>query len=286
MRLKFEQITPRYDLNARGEMSYGDEQFRALKQSIYENGLIEPLIVYHSGDEYILIAGYRRYTAMKEIISEGKNIDLVPVELDHTVNDGTIREAILSRQLQNKSFTVSETSLAYKKLSESMSIADISARFGVKDTRVREVISYYEIFKEDPDLPLLVDNGSISLANLNYAVSLYETMPKHRKPIVEILLAAGGLPKANFIIKMESIFDDEEEPTVRVSTPRSEYIPRMTKTEAVRMDSVNDIRRRNSGALAYLKGKLKSEDEIIACLQMDLEDFPDEVSYVITTFFS
>lgn len=57
--------------------SYPDEKFQLLKDSIKENGVLEPIHVRKTGDKYALTHGFNRMRAVWELVQEGFEIAFV-----------------------------------------------------------------------------------------------------------------------------------------------------------------------------------------------------------------
>src|SRR4051812_30365286 len=51
-------------------LNLAKEPFAELKQSILENGLLQPIVVRAVGDHYEIVGGHRRFAALRELASE------------------------------------------------------------------------------------------------------------------------------------------------------------------------------------------------------------------------
>lgn len=90
--------------------SFDDEKIMELAESIKSNGIIQPLILRKDKDEYIIVAGERRWRAAKYI-----GIKEIPsVIMDLT--EKQILEISLIENLQREDLNSIEEAIAYKKL--------------------------------------------------------------------------------------------------------------------------------------------------------------------------
>ena len=90
--------------------SFDDEKIMELAESIKSNGIIQPLILRKDKDEYIIVAGERRWRAAKYI-----GIKEIPaVIMDLTENQ--ILEISLIENIQREDLNSIEEAIAYKKL--------------------------------------------------------------------------------------------------------------------------------------------------------------------------
>lgn len=90
--------------------SFDDEKIMELAESIKSNGIIQPLILRKDKDEYIIVAGERRWRAAKYI-----GIKEIPsVIMDLT--EKQILEISLIENIQREDLNSIEESIAYKKL--------------------------------------------------------------------------------------------------------------------------------------------------------------------------
>ena len=89
---------------------FDDEKIMELAESIKSNGIIQPLILRKDKDEYIIVAGERRWRAAKYI--EIKKIPAVIMDL----TEKQILEISLIENIQREDLNSIEEAIAYKKL--------------------------------------------------------------------------------------------------------------------------------------------------------------------------
>ena len=63
-----EEVIP----NPENFYSTRQEEIELLAENIFENGLLHDLVCYKDGNRYTLISGHRRYMALQQLITEGK----------------------------------------------------------------------------------------------------------------------------------------------------------------------------------------------------------------------
>jgi ParB family chromosome partitioning protein len=91
---------------------FDDEALDGLCQSMREHGVIQPLVVRQVGEDYVLIAGERRYRAAKRI-----GLETVPVVIRDVSDDETLELALIEN-LQRQDLNPMEEAQAYKRLLE------------------------------------------------------------------------------------------------------------------------------------------------------------------------
>lgn len=96
--------------------SFNEESLIELAGSIRNHGIIQPLVVKKSGDEYIIIAGERRYRAAKMA-----GISEVPVIVKE-YDEAKTREISLIENLQREDLNAMEESEAIRELMETYNL--------------------------------------------------------------------------------------------------------------------------------------------------------------------
>lgn len=106
--------------------SFDDEKILELSESIKSNGIIQPLILRKVDNEYVIVAGERRWRAAKSI-----GIKKVPaIIMDLT--EKQILEISLIENIQREDLNSIEEALAYKKLINDFNLTqeELSKRIG------------------------------------------------------------------------------------------------------------------------------------------------------------
>lgn len=88
---------------------------KELRQSLAESGLLEPLVVTPRDGKYLIVAGYRRYTQIGELIAGGSWTHLIPVVIREMTDDERVA-AMLIENLQRVDLDPIEEATGYFKL--------------------------------------------------------------------------------------------------------------------------------------------------------------------------
>ncbi len=106
--------------------SFDDEKILELAESIKSNGIIQPLVLKKVDDEYIIVAGERRWRAAKSI-----GLKEVPA-IVMNLTEKQILEISLIENIQREDLNSIEEALAYKKLINDFNLTqeELSKRIG------------------------------------------------------------------------------------------------------------------------------------------------------------
>ena len=111
-----------------------------LAESIREVGVKEPLAGYHEDGQFILTNGESRLRAVLKLLSEGHNVETVPVQPEP--RHATEAEHVLSQIIRNsgKPFTPIENARVFARLiGLGMTNRDIAAKVGMTPERVAQI---------------------------------------------------------------------------------------------------------------------------------------------------
>ena len=106
--------------------SFDDEKILELAESIKSNGIIQPLVLKKVDDEYIIVAGERRWRAAKSI-----GLKEVPA-IVMNLTEKQILEISLIENIQREDLNSIEEALAYKRLINDFNLTqeELSKRIG------------------------------------------------------------------------------------------------------------------------------------------------------------
>jgi len=140
---------------------YGD--INQLKESIVENGVITPLVVYANSDEtrYTIISGHRRKEAIRQLIEEDGYGDFqVPAIVEEVTDEKrTVARIIIDND--GKPMTALEEGSVFFTLSEmGLSLKKIAEQCGRSDTTVS---NYLLLFSADEKIKALIREGKMSV---------------------------------------------------------------------------------------------------------------------------
>lgn len=121
--------------------TFDQVSIRELADSIKRYGILQPLVVTQDGDNYIIIAGERRYHAAKHA-----ELSHLPV-LVRTLKDLEKLEIGLIENMQRVDLSPMEQALSIAKLNEqfSISLPDIASRLGKAHTTVINIVRLLQL---------------------------------------------------------------------------------------------------------------------------------------------
>ncbi|SMC28430.1 chromosome partitioning protein, ParB family [Clostridium acidisoli DSM 12555] len=116
--------------------NFDDEKINNLSESIKEHGIIQPLVLIRDGDNYIIVAGERRWRAAKNLSL--KEVPAVIMEL----SDKELLEVSLIENIQREDLNPIEEALAYKKLLEEFKLTQeqLAIKVGKSRTAITNCI--------------------------------------------------------------------------------------------------------------------------------------------------
>ena len=138
--------------------NFDQKSLDQLASSISELGLIQPITVQQSKEEFVLISGERRLRAFKLL-----NLKSIPAYV-RTANDQTSLEMALVENIQRRDLDPIEIAISYQRLTEELNIShdEMSKRVG-KD---RSTISdYIRLLKLDPIIQSGIRDKFISMGH-------------------------------------------------------------------------------------------------------------------------
>lgn len=194
----FNRIDANYSENLR--QTY--EGIESLAQSILAQGQIDPIGAYKEGDKYIVVYGYRRYTAIQSLINNGDLPTDFPVKIQKIDKPNRENHILLNINTNSgMAFSAIELANAFKELSEcGYTQAAIAEKTGYSQP---EVSNYLKLHTMPEDIQAAVQNGDIAF---NTAIAAHrsgrmgELINIVNQPSVEIVEGTDGEPttvKAN-----------------------------------------------------------------------------------------
>ncbi len=145
--------------------TFDRESLQELAESISQHGVIQPIIVVQQGENFMIVAGERRFRASK--IAKLKTIPAII----KNYSAAQIKEISLIENLQREDLNPVETAYALKQLLEDYKLSqdEIAKRIG----KSRPVVTnYLRILKLEPEVLTMVDKGKLSLAHAKALVGL------------------------------------------------------------------------------------------------------------------
>ena len=113
--------------------SFDNEKIAELAESIKHHGIIQPLILKQDGDNYLIVAGERRWRAAKML-----GLKEVPAVVMDLTDDKQILEISLIENIQRQDLNPIEEALAYKRLLMEFKLTqeELSKRIGKSRTAI------------------------------------------------------------------------------------------------------------------------------------------------------
>lgn len=138
--------------------NFDQKSLDQLASSISELGLIQPITVQQSKEEFILISGERRLRAFKLL-----NLKSIPAYV-RTANDQTSLEMALVENIQRRDLDPIEIAISYQRLTEELNIShdEMSKRVG-KDRST--ITNYIRLLKLDPIIQSGIRDKFISMGH-------------------------------------------------------------------------------------------------------------------------
>jgi ParB family chromosome partitioning protein len=162
--------------------SFSEESIRELADSLKEQGVLTPLLVRRSGEDFELIAGERRWRA-----AQAAGIAEVPV-IVREADDRKTLELALIENLQREDLNAIEEALGYAQLAEKFNLTQeqISARIGKPRSAVANSLRLLNL---SPDVQGYVRKGLLSVGHAKLLLSL--SNPADQDQVARDILTGG-----------------------------------------------------------------------------------------------
>ena len=199
----FNRIDANYSENLR--KTY--EGIESLAQSILTQGQIDPIGAYKEGDKYIVVYGYRRYTAIQSLIKNGDLPTDFAVKIQKIEKPNRENHILLNINTNSgMAFSAIELANAFKELSEcGYTQAVIAEKTGYSQP---EVSNYLKLLTMPDDVQEAVQSGGIAF---NTAIAAHrsgkmdELVNIVNQPSVEIIEGGDGEPTTVKVSKKATI---------------------------------------------------------------------------------
>ena len=147
--------------------NFDEDKLNTLANSIKEHGLIQPIIVTQKGENYIIVAGERRWRA-----SRIAGIKKIPV-LIRDYNDMAVKEIALIENLQREDLNPIEEAMGYRSLMDDYNLTqeEISSRLGKSRSAIANSVRLLTL---DEDTRAKLIAGEISEGHARCALSIPE----------------------------------------------------------------------------------------------------------------
>lgn len=158
---------------------FDKEKINELASSIKEHGIIQPLLVVKKDDDYIIVAGERRYRAA--IVAGLKEIPVIVKEY----SEKEISEVALIENLQREDLNEIEKATAYNELKESFNMTqeDIAKRLGTSRASIANTLRLLSLSDVVKDA---LRENKISAGHARAILSVEE---EYREEFLELIIS-------------------------------------------------------------------------------------------------
>lgn len=172
------------------------EKLEELAASIRHNGLVQPLVVREKDGFYELIAGERRFRAIRDVLGWTK----VPV-LIMDAEDAKMRELALVENLQRADLNAIEVAVAYQELQKESGLTHekIAERVGVSRAQVTNTMRLLDLPEE---VRRMVAEGSLPAGSARAILGL-------NSPLSQLRLARRAVDEGLSTRRIEQLAADQ-----------------------------------------------------------------------------
>lgn len=165
--------------------NFNKEKLEELKQSIFQHGILQPLIVRRvEDDKYEVIAGGRRFEAITQLFKEHKDLRFkeIPVFIKDVNSEEEIMELALIENLQRDDLNPIEEAMAYYELKENHNMNDkeIANRIGKSRSTISNMIRLLS-FNKSEEGKVIVEALKNSKVTIGQVRPLLDLNPKIQK---------------------------------------------------------------------------------------------------------
>jgi len=179
--------------------TYNEILLKGLSESIKKHGVLQPITVRKSGNDYIIVMGERRYRASK--LAGMKTIPCIVREYES--ND--VLEVQIIENLQRQGVEPTEEADAIAYLSEKYSASEIAKRLGRGDNFIRQRLKLARLIE---GFKIYVRKGEMTIS-LGVGVALFE--PEEQQMMLETMGEDFNAHQINRMIK-DQTYDLEKAP--------------------------------------------------------------------------
>ncbi len=156
----------------RDESSLNNSELESLSESIREHGLRSPIQLRKVGDNFQLVAGWRRLTSIKRYLPDVKTVNAT---VDNTMDDKTHRLLTIIENEQREDFTVFEKAKAYSDMQkmDNQTLDEIAKTVGSSKTRISRILKLLTLPDNMKELLRASILKGLSVGHLDELVSGY-----------------------------------------------------------------------------------------------------------------
>jgi ParB family chromosome partitioning protein len=161
---------------------FREEALEELAQSIRVNGIIQPIAVRRSGDEYQIIAGERRWRA-----AQLARLTVVPVVIQEIADDKLLEIALIEN-IQREDLNPIELAEAFERMVTELRLSheEIGRRTGKDRVTVTNTIRLLQL---QPEVQQIVATGKISAGHARALIGIKD--PDRQKNVAYSVISEG-----------------------------------------------------------------------------------------------
>jgi len=142
------------------------DRLEELKQSITENGVIQPITVRKADDGFEIIAGERRFRAVQDL-----GFDKIPAFIMDVSNEGQMLELALVENIQREDLNPIEVAKGYQQLQKEYGLTQEQVATKVGKDRAT-VANFIRLLKLSPQIQESLQKGEISMGHARTLMGL------------------------------------------------------------------------------------------------------------------
>jgi ParB family transcriptional regulator, chromosome partitioning protein len=150
-----------------------DAKLEELAQSIRANGVIQPIIVRKSGDQFEIVAGERRWRA-----SQRAGLLKVPVAVKD-VPDDKLLEVALIENIQRENLSPIEEAQAYRRLTDELEMSQDAIAVQVGKDRAT-VSNYMRLLRLPAEVRTALNDGALAMGHARALLALPDDVSQRR----------------------------------------------------------------------------------------------------------
>lgn len=185
--------------------AFDNEKIAELAESIKHHGIIQPLIVRESGENYIIVAGERRWRAAK--MAGLKEVPAIIMELTNE----DVLEISLIENIQRQDLNPIEEAFAYKKLLSEFNITqvELSRRIGKSRTAITNTVRLINL---DERVQSYLIDGIISEGHGRTLLSISDSEIQYElaQKVIDDKLSVRELERLTKRLSVENTRDNKE----------------------------------------------------------------------------
>jgi len=191
---------------------FNEDAIKELSESIKKHGLLQPIIVIKKDDDYMLLAGERRFRATKEAGFETIRAIVADIESEN------LRELALIENIQREDLNPIELAIAYRELIEEYNITQEGLSEIIKKSRTQITNTLRLLSLTDKTKDLVIE-GRLSQGHAKVMVGLE---PQDERTVVNTILGQKlSVRETEQLVKKLKFYkqksDNQKKPNIKES---------------------------------------------------------------------